>query len=77
MSLSSTNSELIEIYSGDLWEAELLKTILSDHGIPCFLKNNVLASFAYKPSYSQGVKVMIRRVDGLRAQEIVDEFRKK
>lgn len=47
MSTPILEHELVEIYSGNLWEAELLKSIFDDTGIPSFLKNNVLSSFAY------------------------------
>lgn len=77
MSTPILEHELVEIYSGNLWEAELLKSIFDDTGIPSFLKNNVLSSFAYKPGYSQGEKIMIRQLDFSNASKIVKEFPQK
>lgn len=57
--MSQKSNEIVEVFSGNLWEAELLKSMLDDAEIRSFLKNTVLTSFAYKPSYSQAVKVMV------------------
>jgi hypothetical protein len=65
---------VIEVFSGSLWEAELLKTILEDNGIGCFLKNSTLQTFLYEPVFSAGVKVMVLESDHVRATSIVDEF---
>jgi hypothetical protein len=65
---------VIEIFSGSLWEAELLKTILEDNGIGCFLKNSTLQTFLYEPTFSSNVKVMVLESDHVRATAIVDEF---
>jgi hypothetical protein len=65
---------VIEVFSGSLWEAELLKTILEDNGIGCFLKNSILQTFLYEPVFSAGVKVMVLESDHFRATSIVNEF---
>ncbi len=67
---------IIEIYSGALWESEMVKSLLQAANINSFLKNNVLNSYAYEPIISEGVKVMISNSDIERATEIVDSFNK-
>lgn len=70
------SDEVIELYSGNLWEAELLKSILEDQEIPCFLKNNVMSSYAYKPGFSQEIKVMILQSYEEKAKAILSDFLK-
>ncbi len=65
---------IIEIYSGTLWEAEMLKSMLADVGIYSFLKNSVLNTYLYDPIRSEGVKIMIDAKDEAQAQIIVSEF---
>jgi hypothetical protein len=67
---------IVEIFSGSLWEAELLKSLLNDQEIECFLKNSTLNSYMYEPTYSTGVKVMILQSDLENASAIVKEFLK-
>ncbi|MBC8320666.1 MAG: DUF2007 domain-containing protein [Bacteroidetes bacterium] len=77
MTTNSSNNKtdkIIEIFSGNLWEAELIKSLLEDSKIRSFLKNNVLSSYAYDPAFSEGVKVMISNSDSPKAQEIVDAY---
>ena len=54
---------IIEIFSGALWEAEFIKTLLKDNEIDAFIKNSVLSTYVYEPLFSSGVKVMIRKSD--------------
>lgn len=65
---------IIELYSGTLWEAEMIKSLLESEEIESFIKNSVLTSYAYEPSIASGVKVMISFSDLERAQKIVDDY---
>ncbi|HOX76776.1 MAG TPA: DUF2007 domain-containing protein [Bacteroidales bacterium] len=65
-----------EIFSGTLWEAELLQTMLNDNEIDCFLKNSTLNTFVFEPTFAGGVKVMVLQSNLVKATEIVNEFRK-
>jgi hypothetical protein len=67
---------IIEIFSGTLWESEMIKSLLQNAEIESFLKNSVLNSYWYDPISSDGVKVMISSSDSERAKEIVDEYYK-
>ncbi len=70
-----TQSRIIEIYSGTLWEAEMVKSLLESAGINSFLKNSVLNSYALDPIKSEGVQVMIVESDLTSAVAIVEQFK--
>ncbi len=65
---------VIEIFSGTLWEAELIKSLLRDSEIDSFLKNDVINSYIYEPIIASGVKVMISSSDFEKAKEIVEKY---
>ena len=65
---------VVELFSGSLWEAELLKSIFIDNEIECFKNNSTLSTFIYEPAYFTGVKFMILEEDIERASIILDEF---
>jgi len=70
----NSDDPIIEIFSGSLWEAELLKSLLEDSGIKTFLKNNVLNTYLFDPGFAEGVKIMILKSDFAEARVIVDSF---
>ncbi|MDP3435833.1 MAG: DUF2007 domain-containing protein [Bacteroidales bacterium] len=65
---------IVELYSGDLWECEILKTLLDDREIECFLSNNMRAAYGPLGSISQSVRIMIKDSDLINAKEVVTEF---
>ena len=69
------DDEIIEIYSGTLWESEMITSLLEDSEIRSFLKNNILESYVFEPIYATGVKVMILSSDFEKAKEVVDSYR--
>jgi hypothetical protein len=68
------DSKIIEIFSGSLWEAEMIKSLLEDSEIESFLRNNVLNTFWYDPIISAAAKVMILDIDFEFAKSIVDSY---
>lgn len=66
--------KIIEVFSGTVWEAGLMKSLFENAEIKSFLKNNVLNTYAYEPITSEGVKVMIFNTDRERALEIVATY---
>lgn len=60
------NSNIIELYRGDLWECQLRKSILKDSGIFCFLKNSHQAV-----TPAQMVLVMIKESDLEKARTVL------
>ncbi|HNS16797.1 MAG TPA: DUF2007 domain-containing protein [Bacteroidales bacterium] len=65
---------VIEIFSGTSWEAEVVKSLLSDARIPSFLKNDVLGNYLLDPIMAGGVKVMILESDREAAEEVVQWY---
>ena len=68
---------LVEIFSGNLWEAEMVRSLLKDSEIDSFLKNVVLNSYALEPTHAGAVQVMILSSDLDRAREIVEDYWRK
>lgn len=68
--------KLIRIYSGTMWEAELVRSLLEMAEIDSFLKNTMINSYAFEPISSEGVQVMIAESDKELAREIVDDYLK-
>ena len=66
----------VEIFSGTLWEAELVKSLLTDFEIDCFLKHNVITSYALEPIQAESVKMMILNKEKERAKAVVNDFYK-
>ncbi len=66
--------QIIKIYSGTMWEANMVKSLLDAAKIDSFLKNTVINSYAFNPISSDGVQVMISDTDLEKAQEIVNDY---
>jgi hypothetical protein len=69
-------NSIIEIFSGTLWDAEMIKSLLKNSEIESFIKNNAINSYAIEPTFSGGVKVMILSSDYNEAMNIVEEYYK-
>ncbi|MFA6819349.1 MAG: DUF2007 domain-containing protein [Bacteroidaceae bacterium] len=65
------NSNIIELYRGDLWECQLRKSILKDSGIFCFLKNSHRAGYFPIVAPAQMVIVMIKESDLEKARTVL------
>lgn len=72
--MENDEDNIVEIYSGKLWESEMITTLLKEERIESFLKNSILNTYAYNPAFSQEVKVLISESDIERAKRIVDEY---
>ena len=70
-------NNVVEVFSGTLWEAQLISSMLKDEGIESFLKNSVLTSYAYNPSFSQEVKIMILKSNLNTAERIIRGYKDK
>lgn len=71
---TSSGDPVVELFSGTLWEAEMIKSLLESAGIRSFLKNSVLNSYAYEPARAEGVSVMVLRSDYPEAKKVADDF---
>jgi len=65
---------IVELYAGDLWECELITTLLSDREIDSFLRNDIKAAYGPLGSLSQSVRIMVRDSDYTIGREVVNEF---
>lgn len=72
--MENDDNKIIDLFSGTLWEAQLITSLLKNEGIESFLKNSVLSSYAYNPSFSQEIKIMILESDLDNAQKIILRF---
>ncbi|MDD5696256.1 MAG: DUF2007 domain-containing protein, partial [Bacteroidales bacterium] len=68
------HNAVIEIFSGTSWEAEMVRSLLSDAGIASFIKNNVLGNYLIDPIGASGVKVMILESDLEEAKGVVQGY---
>ena len=66
----------VTAFSGTLWEAEMVKTLLLDAGVESFLQHATLNSYAFEPISSEGVKVIISGRDIETAKAIVEVYSK-
>jgi|APCry1669188910_1035180.scaffolds.fasta_scaffold90301_2 Putative prokaryotic signal transducing protein len=64
----------ITAFSGTLWEAEMVKSLLYNAGVESFFQHSTGSSYAYDPIFSQAVKVIINESDAPIAKEIVEEY---
>lgn len=72
--MTEYNDPVVEVFSGTLWEAGMVQSLLENAEIESFLKNDVMNSYAYDPVFSVAVKVMIRGSDYLKAREVVEDY---
>jgi hypothetical protein len=72
--MDSNKDRIIEVFSGTLWESEMVKSLLQNAEIESFLKNTNLNTYIYEPIQASGVKVMILSSDYEKAKEIIDEY---
>lgn len=70
--METDKDKIIEVFSGTLWESEMIKSLFQDAEIESFLKNANLNTYIYEPIQASGVKVMILSSDYEKAKEIVD-----
>lgn len=54
---------IVELYRGELWECQLIESILKDNEINCFLKNNIRNGYGPIVSPAEQVQIMINESD--------------
>jgi len=71
------NDDPIEVYSGDLWECGMVRSLLMDAGIQAFLNNENLSTVAPWITVLGGggaVSVIVAKHDYKAAIQIVNDF---
>ena len=69
----------VEVFSGSIWEAELLKSILADEEIAAYLgdeNTGTLAPWYTAAGGAGSVKVIVSSLDLERAMVVVEDFEK-
>jgi len=67
----------VEIFSGTLWEAELLKSMLENAEIETFIKDDIIGTtfpFQASPGGANPIKIIISSVDLEKAKLVVADF---
>lgn len=69
--------EFVEIFAGELWQAERIKEMLEDNGIQAYMKNELMGNIApwiVTPGGTASVKINISTSDYVRSKELIDEL---
>ena len=68
----------VEVFSGKIWEAEMVKDLLKSAGIQTFLQDEIIGSLypIVAPGSFGSVKVIVSNLDLEIAKEIVKEYEK-
>lgn len=72
--MDDSNELAIEIFSGTLWECQLVVSMLHDIEIESYLINSVFSTYAFMPTRAEQTRVMISSHDKIKAQKIIDEY---
>ncbi|HXI00858.1 MAG TPA: DUF2007-related protein [Sphingobacteriaceae bacterium] len=68
-----------EIFSGSLWEAEIIQGLLNSGGIESFVKDDITGSIApwrMMTSEVESVKLLVLGKEATNAKAIIAEYRK-
>jgi hypothetical protein len=72
--MENDKDKIIEVFSGTLWEAEMVKTLLQNFEIESLIQNSNLNTYIYEPIQAGGVKVMILSSEYEKAKEVIDDY---
>jgi hypothetical protein len=73
------NIEPVEVFCGNTWEAELVKSLLEDAGIEAYTwdeNTGTLAPWYTAPGGAGSVRVVVASNDIVQALAVVEEFQK-
>lgn len=71
--------EPVEVFSGTIWEAEMVKSLLENAEVEVYLKdeiNGTLVPWITSPGGAGSVKVFVSNVDYDKSKSIVEEYEK-
>lgn len=69
--------QLVEVFSGELWKATMIKNVLDDNNIQAFLQNRlmgVIEPWVVSPGGFEPVKVVVSNADYDKALALVEEY---
>lgn len=67
--------KIVELYRGELWECQLLESILKDNNIDCFLNNSTRSGYGPIVTPAQQIQTMIKESDAIKGIEILKHFK--
>lgn len=74
--MDKVRRDIVTVYNGSLTDAALIKTYLSDEGIPSFLKDDIVSRSAFfiNDNFS-GVKVVVSSENEIEAKTLILKFK--
>lgn len=73
--MKEDKTKLIEVYTGSLWEAELVKTMLGDNGVEAVTKDALIPNLTLS-AIIVDVAVLVNEKDYEPAMEVVRAYEK-
>lgn len=71
---AKTYGSLVEVFRGSLWEAELVKGLLTSAGVEAMIKDETLSAIASPYNNTEGgVLVMVNKEEEVYAKKVVAE----
>jgi len=74
---SNDTSEMVEVFAGNTWQAEMVKSILADNDIDSYLRDEIIGTLSpwwAAPGGAGSVKIEVSRLDFDKAKAIVAEY---
>ena len=72
--MDNNNDSAIEIFSGTLWECQMVTSMLQDVDIETYLVNSVFSTYAFNPLIAENTKVIVSSNDRTKAQTVIEEY---
>ncbi|HPD95768.1 MAG: DUF2007 domain-containing protein [Bacteroidales bacterium] len=68
--------ELVVVFDGTLFQAQMVKNLLENEGIEAYLKDELIGSKSFGWNPTGGVKVVVADLNYSKARTIVEEYEK-
>ena len=78
MTTDANKEKLVTVFTGTVWQAELIRGVLETNNIPCAIMDETIG--AITSSYSgmgKGVLVVVNEEDKEKALEIIEDSQKQ
>ena len=68
---------IVELYRGELWECQLLESILKSEGVDCFWANTLRSGYGPIVISAQQIQVMIKEEDEEKGLTVLNAFQSR
>lgn len=68
---------IVELYRGELWECQLLESVLKSEGVDCFLANTLRSGYGPIVISAQQIQVMIKEEDEEKGLKVLNAFQSR